>query len=549
MRFTRLGLWLRAAFILGLAVVSPASAGTPGAILHEPLPPDASEDLAMQVTVAGDLPAAIQTPSGIVSAPDPRSPTSPAGSAYGAADDFTFRPDRNTQRPEVTGYDEPFTPSTAPFKRLDAYDAVRPDYQLYVRDTRLVALPPGAAAGADDDAFYADLVVDLAPGRTVRIPSVGPGARVVRAHVGVGADDFPFKVMHDGADNWFLQATVRAPVRARAVMELAIARGAFGGQMGNPSWHELPFVPPLPDNVARDAAQVSAAIGVSRAQRPREVTARLVQYFRGFADSNDPPQGHGSVYLDLALSKKGVCRHRSFAFLVTAQSLGIPTRLVQNEAHAWVEVHDGTLWRRIDLGGAGHMVNPESDASPERTVYRPPPDAFTWPQNAERGDDMVADARARANAGGTGRQGAGSGGGASTAASGGPSKPSPASPARGTASTPEPPGIRGGEDRDERPRSAITLTLDDADAHRGLPLHIRGRVRADNEPCPHVAVEILLRDPAARPERLVLVGTVATGDDGAFVGGIVVPAATPLGDYDAVARTPGDARCGPGSSQ
>ncbi len=43
-------------------------------------------------------------------------------------------------------------------------------------------------------------------------------------------------------------------------------------------------------------------------------------------------------------------------------------------------------------------------------------------------------------------------------------------------------------------------------------------------------------------------GTLATGDDGAFAGGIVVPGSTPLGDYDVVARTPGDARCGSGGS-
>jgi hypothetical protein len=46
----------------------------------------------------------------------------------------------------------------------------------------------------------------------------------------------------------------------------------------------------------------------------------------------------------------------------------------------------------------------------------------------------------------------------------------------------------------------------------------------------------------------VTLGTLATGDDGAFAGGIVVPGSTPLGDYDVVARTPGDGRCGSGGS-
>jgi transglutaminase-like putative cysteine protease len=45
--------------------------------------------------------------------------------------------------------------------------------------------------------------------------------------------------------------------------------------------------------------------------------------------------------LDLARGKRGVCRHRAYAFVIVAQALGIPARFVQNEAHAWVE-YQGT---------------------------------------------------------------------------------------------------------------------------------------------------------------------------------------------------------------
>jgi transglutaminase-like putative cysteine protease len=512
-------------------VTGSAAAGSGGPVLHEPIPPDAREDLEMHVSLDGDLPAALQTPSGVVSAPDPRAPTSPSDSAYGASDPATFQPDRDTKRPEVSAYDEPFTPSTAPFKRLESFDAIRDDYQLYVRDPHLTALPPGAPPGVDDEAFYADLVVDLTPGRDVRIPSVAPGARVVRGRLGVGADDLPFRVAHDGADNWFLQAAARRPARVRLVMELAVARASFGGQLADASWGDLLLVPPLPDNVAREAVEVRAAIGVSRAQRPREVVAKLVQYFRSFTDSDDPPQGRGSVYLDLALSRKGVCRHRAFAFLVTAQSLGIPTRMVLNEAHAWVEVHDGALWHRIDLGGAGHMANPASNAIPDRALYKPPPDAFSWPQNASRGDDMVAEARARSAMGGPGSSGASG----SPAASASASAPSGSSSA-GTAGS--------GTDHDDRPASVLTLSVSEGDAHRGLPLHVRGDVRAEGDPCPHVTVEVWLRD--TKTQRMFVIGTLATGDDGSFAGGLVVPGTTLLGEYDVVARTPGDARCGSG---
>jgi hypothetical protein len=82
-------------------------------------------------------------------------------------------------------------------------------------------------------------------------------------------------------------------------------------------------------------------------------------------------------------------------------------------------------------------------------------------------------------------------------------------------------------------------------------------VRADGEPCAHVAVEVWLRQREDAPRgqglgvgapRQVLLGTLATRDDGSFAGGIVVPGTTPLGDYDVVARTRGDGHCGSGAS-
>ena len=76
---------------------------------------------------------------------------------------------------------------------------------------------------------------------------------------------------------------------------------------------------------------------------------------------------------------------------------------------------------------------------------------------------------------------------------------------------------------------------------------MRGEVRAEGEPCVHAAVDLWLRDP--KTAQMLRLGTVATGEDGSFGDGIVVPAGTPLGDYDVVARSHGDARCGEGESK
>ncbi|HEY8076335.1 MAG TPA: transglutaminase-like domain-containing protein, partial [Labilithrix sp.] len=352
---------MRHAWILLVPIVvlaaAPADAQRPGPVLHEVIPPDPREDVALSVPLDGELHAAIDTPRGPIAAPDPNKPPQAQGEApysnspRDGIPDSTFDPDRHTQRPDVLPYDDPFSPSTAPFKRLSAFDRVDASYTLSVRDpsTRPLAISASPPPDPSEEKFYADMVVDLGAGQHVKIPSVGPDARVLAARAGVGTQDVRFRLYRDGADNWFIESEVST--RARVVMELAIRRAAFGGDFGNPSWAEMLPVPPLPPKVTRSATEVAARIGVSRRMSPRDVVAKLVSYFRGFSESDEPPAQTTDIYLDLALSKKGVCRHRAFAFLVTALYLGLPTRMIVNEAHAWVEVYDGHMWRRIDLGG------------------------------------------------------------------------------------------------------------------------------------------------------------------------------------------------------
>jgi hypothetical protein len=527
---------VRAAFWLVSAIGwgATANAGpSVGPVLHEPISPNPAEDLAMHVVMEGDLPAALMTSSGPVSGPDPRGPPSKTERAYGSrAERDEFRPDRDTRAADST-YNEPFTPSTAPFKRMEAFDAVQLDYQLYVHSRGLTAIMPGPGPQADDDAFYMDAVVDVSPGVRVRIPSVGPDARIVAGHMGVGAKSVGYVVSRDGADNWYVEGLIpRGRASARLVLELAIARATFGGPMADASWSEMLPAPSLPANVARDADQVCAAIGVSRRMRPREALARLVDYFRGFSESDQPIGRRASVYLDLALSKTGVCRHRAFAFMITALELGIPTRLAENEAHAWVEVHDGVAWRRLDLGGAGRLTSvPNVDEA--RPVYRGPIDAFAWPAGSQR-SDALAPGPARDLLGGK--------------ANSGPVAASPSASAEAAAagtdpgateSTPAPP-------RESRPASTVSLTVTDEGVRRGLPLHARGEIRANGAPCSGVGVEILLRN--RQTQRLTFLGTLATGQDGSFAGAVVVPGAAPFGDYDVIAKTAGNARCGRGEN-
>jgi hypothetical protein len=103
---------------LGLTFALAADASP---MLHEPIQPDPRDDIAMRVVLDGNIPAAIETPSGLVSAPDPRKPVGhapgghpSAGGTFDAATAGTYVPDTDTRRPDLLPYDEPFTPSTAP---------------------------------------------------------------------------------------------------------------------------------------------------------------------------------------------------------------------------------------------------------------------------------------------------------------------------------------------------------------------------------------------------------------------------------------------------
>ncbi len=483
----------------------------------------------MHVVLDGNLPAALLTSSGPISAPDPRDAPAPAETRYGAAGERDeFWPDRDTRATD-SRYDDPFTPTTAPFKRMTAFDAVRGDYKLYIRNPAVGPVAAGPPPKPDDDAFFMDAVVDLSPGRRVRIPSVGPGARTVGGSLRLGAQNADYAISRDGADNWYVEGlNLRTRAPARLVLEVAISRATFGGPLADMAWSDMLPVPPLPANVVREAEQVSAAIGVSRGMRPREAVAKLVGYFRGFSESSEPIARRASVYLDLALSKTGVCRHRSFAFMVTALALGIPARLVENEVHAWVEVHDGVSWRRIDLGGAGHMT-PDPNVEEARQVYRPPTDAFPWPLGATPSDAAQTQGGGGANAGAAVNAGANAGPGA------------PIDPRTAPSAGAEPSALP-----ENRPASSISLTWVEDAVRRGNLLHARGEVRAPGEACARVGVEVILRD--RRTQRLTALGTLATGDDGTFSASIVVPGSTPTGDYDLVARTAGNAQCGPGQN-
>jgi len=535
--------WLRppralTPFFLAALVASSGVVDAQSSILHEFVPPDPAEDLSFTTTtIDGDLHAAVKTPSGIATAPDPRRPPD-ARSLYGGtttddSPDSTYEPDRDTRRPTVENYEDPFVPSTTPFKRLRAFDTVLEDYTLAVRDKTLRALPVGGAMGTDEEPFYGDFSVALVPGEPVRIPSVGPDARLLRMHSNPEVD---IDVVRDGADNWFVKSHVRKDVRL--VVELAILRKTFGSAFADVRWQRLePLVPPQPAAHRAAFQTVAKAIDISRSMSPKDVVEKMVAYFRSFEPTDAPMRENADIYLDLALSKKGVCRHRSFAFLVTALNIGIPARMVVNEAHAWVEAYDGSIWHRIDLGGASANLQ-EDQQDPNRPMHTPPDDPYEWPENQDSGQELAN--RNRANSGGNG--GASSPNGAMTSSPNGSAAP----PSSAAPQTPPPVPTSAPVDPNATP-AEIQIGSTGTDVRRGMPFKLSGQVKSNGSPCSHVRVDVLLRGAAALEG--VAVGSLSTNEPGPYDGAVVIACEFPLGEYEVVVRTPGGGRCGPGETQ
>jgi len=332
--------------------------------------------------------------------------------------------------------------------------------------------------------------------------------------------------------------------RVRLILELAAPRAAFGSEFPDVSYEALaPKLTPLPPAARTVVAEMLAELGLSRAVPPAAALHRLVAHFRSFAPSEELPRAASGpgLYRELVLSKKGVCRHRAYAFVLTALGLGIPARFVRNEAHAWVEVSDGRLWRRIDLGGAAG--NFDIGTRPGAPPHQAPPDPFPWPEGADSGVESAAPGGNAPSAPGPGGNGGPSNGTGATG-SGDPNgngngEPAPApapSGAQGTLPAPAPASPAAPDVE----RARIELSLEREDVRRGMPLRVSGRVSNSDGGCAQARVDLSVDGPAGE----VVIGSLPTDAEGRYDSRVTIPFDIDVGDYTIRASTPGTASCG-----
>lgn len=376
------------AFAFGLVLAVGLGSAQGGPVLHEPVaaPKLRCEGLTCRSDGASPeaLPEAVLSGEGLIAAPTPRGApaaneqiyTPPSSTenplARGAPAPGTDPPPMRRSRmlpdaqtgPEPPGerlYHEVFNPAVFPYKRMTALDSVDPDGALTIEVPGLRPLPVGDGRVIPGrDPFYGSVVIDFESEKPVPLPTPAAGIRLL-SYKSTPPRTLAFYL--DGAENLYVSSSVRG--RHRLVYLVDAAPTYFAGALWSrserkPTLGEVPraLVPALPGRWRREATRVLRHIGVRTGpgEDYQEVLSRLVGYFRAFQMGELDEGGRESLYLRISLSQRGVCRHRGYAFVITALQAGIPARYVENELHVFVEVFvphgSGGMWRRINLGGA-----------------------------------------------------------------------------------------------------------------------------------------------------------------------------------------------------
>ena len=531
--------------LLLLALAFFPEASFAGPILHEYVPPPGANRNA-HLYPKGQLPDRIKMDSR-TSVERPRRAARPAPGEK-VHDSVRRKPsvrlDRKTTHDGVLRYSAVFNPSVVPFKRNGAFDTVKAGYSLTVGNPTLHEVKISRTPHSPDrDLFWGSLALDLTRGQPVSIPSVAANARILNYTVKPASVKVRF--FKDSAANFWVRSDRSAKVRLVFLTDAATSY--FTPRIpGKVTAANVPphLRPRLPGSVNKAAARVIKHLKISRSEPMYWQLSKLTSYFRSFK-AGVLQRVTGDTYLDIVFSKRGVCRHRAFAFVVTAHALGIPARYVHNEAHAFAEAYVPRMgWTRVDLGGASSELQVKN--ADNRLIHSPRPDPFPHPSRFSSSysqlqgrvtgldDKQRKSFRRTGDRRGHGQAGSGVISGSSTGRGPARSGMGPGPVARRTtinAAGPAGPAAP--------PRSPVMITLNSPTRSvlRGGALQVAGKILHRGVGVKGLTVKIFLGQGGA-PKHVI--GTLVTDADGAFNARIAVPADVQVGEYRIYASTPGN---------
>jgi transglutaminase-like putative cysteine protease len=452
-------------------------------------------------------------------------------------------PDGNTGPDSTLHYVSVFNPDVLPFKRMSALDGVGDDYTLKITHTALLEQTVGGTTDKTRDRFWGSVLVQLSPGVDVALPSVAPDMRILSYEI---RPAIAVRFEKDGADNFYVRTDETSAGGTYRLVFFADADAGYFAPSLPTGGHFTPRVvatmagpdirPVLPDAVRRAAKRTLDRLGVDADMDLGIVFNRLVGYFRGF-QAKSLASSSGDIYRDLVDSKAGVCRHRAFAFMVTANALGLPTRFVENEAHAFVEVwFPGRNWQRIDLGGAALRMDVQG--ADNKTLHRPRgDDPFEKPPEYKQsytqleGDIQGLTQQQLADKHKSLSQSPASGAFDASSSGSGPGNDR-ILPGQGTATATHDP---------KKQSPVLSVTMADDNAFRGDQLHVEGRASVAGKGLADHTVDVFLSPAGRGGAGSILLGRAVTNLDGSFRADFEVPATTNLAAYEIWLSSPEDA--------
>jgi hypothetical protein len=529
--------------LAGLAIAQQARRPT----LHEDLavPTNAQPDPRTIGGAGGGMPAAIKAgdkiiPKPALTDPDKAPKNEPVlGSGGFAADRQTqMKPDDNTGPDATLHYVSVFNPDVLPFKRMSSFDAAGDDYLLKVGRTALTEVPVGGVTdNTKRDYFRASVLVKLEPGKDVPLPSVAPDMRILSYETN---PKISLKFEKDGADNFYVRTDESsASGTYRLIFDCDADAGYFAPQLPTGRLYTAQLVatmtppeirPIMPNHVRVAAMKTLDKLNIDQTMDLKHSFNAMVEYFRAFEAKQLPPSS-GDLYRDLCDSQAGVCRHRAFAFMITANALGIPTRYVENEAHAFVEVwFPERHWQRVDLGGAALRM--EVTGADDKTLHRPrsddpfsKPDEYKQNYTQLQGDiagltkQQIDDKQRPLDQAPSSGQ-IGSGGGLGSGA--------------GTQQDTILPDITlppvAMDPKKKNPKLEITLAS--AAAFRGGVLRVEARAHVDGTPLIGHPIDVYLAPSGSHGASSKALGRATTGQDGTFRQDFTVPSSINLATYE-----------------